>query len=413
VAVALLCVSSLFGALNFITTVLVLRTRGMSPGRWPLTVWSILLTAIIALLVFPVLLGAGVMLLLDRLGGTSFFEPAHLVIAGQLVPHGGGEPLLFEHLFWFFGHPEVYILILPPLGIIADVLATFTRTPVFGYRTIVLGLAGVTFLSFLVWGHHMYVSGLHPFLGGAFMPTTIAISIPFAAVLVCLIGTLYQGQGRIRPATPLLWAAGMLSLMVTGGLTGLFLGDAPSDIYLHDTYWVVGHFHFTMALATLAGAFAGIYYWFPKMFGRMMDERLGRIHFFVSLPAMYATFIPMHFLGTMGNSRRLYDTHFYSFLSAAQPIDVFISVAAFCLGAAQVVFAANFFWSLGHGARAGRNPWRAATLEWTTESPPPHGNWDAALPAVYRWPYDYSMPGAADDYLPQNAAAVEARTEEV
>jgi cytochrome c oxidase subunit 1 len=210
------------------------------------------------------------------------------------------------------------------------------------------------------------------------MPSTIAISVPFAAVFVCLIGTLYQGQGRIRPATPLLWAAGMLSLMVTGGLTGLFLGDAPSDKDLHDTYWVVGHFHFTMALATLSGTFAGIYYWFPKMFGRMMDERLGRIHFFATLPAMYATFIPMHFLGMMGNSRRLYDTHFYSFSSAAQPIDVFISLAAFVLGAAQVVFAVNFFWSLLHGLQAGRNPWRAATLEWATDSPPPHGNWGAA-----------------------------------
>jgi cytochrome c oxidase subunit I len=402
VAVALLCVSSLFGALNFLTTVTVLRTKGMSPGRWPLTVWSLMFTATIGLLVFPVLLAAGLMLLLDRLAGTSFFEPAHLIVAGQLLPKGGGEPLLFEHLFWFFGHPEVYILILPPLGIIGDVLATFTRTPVFGYRAIVLGLAGVTFLSFLVWGHHMYVSGLHPLLGGVFMPTTIAISVPFAAVLVCLIGTLYQGQGRIRPATPLLWAAGMLSLMVTGGLTGLFLGDAPSDIYLHDTYWVVGHFHFTMALATLSGAFAGIYYWFPKMFGRMMDERLGRIHFFVTLPAMYATFIPMHFLGTMGNSRRFYDTHFYSFLSAAQPLDVFISISAFCLGAAQVVFIVNFFWSVVRGPRAERNPWRAATLEWTADSPPPHGNWGGALPAVYRWPYDYSVPGAAGDYLPQN-----------
>jgi cytochrome c oxidase subunit 1 len=400
VAVAFLCMSSLLGSLNFITTILNLRAPGMSMTRLPLTIWALLFTAIIALLVFPVLLAAGLMLLLDRVAGTSFFEPARLVVAGQVVPHAGGDPLLFQHLFWFFGHPEVYILIIPPLGIIADVLATFTRTPVFGYRAIVLGLAGVTGLSFLVWAHHMYVSGMHPLLGGAFMATTIAISVPFSVVLVCLIATLYQGQGRLRLATPLLWAIGMLSVMVTGGLTGLFLGDAPSDLYLHDTYWVVGHFHFTMALAALSGGFAGISYWFPKMFGRMLDERLGRIHFALTLPAMYATFIPMHFLGLRGMSRRLYDVTFYHFLSGAQPVDVFISLSAFVLGAAQLVFIANFFWSLVRGPRADRNPWRATTLEWTADSPPPHGNWPR-IPVVHRWPYDYSLPGAPEDYLLQ------------
>lgn len=399
-AVAFLCLSSLLGSLNFITTILILRAPGMSMTRLPLTVWALLFTAIIALLVFPVLLAGGIMLLLDRVAGTSFFEPARLVVAGQLVPHAGGDPLLFQHLFWFFGHPEVYILIIPPLGIIADVLATFTRTPVFGYRAIVLGLAGVTGLSFLVWAHHMYVSGMHPLLSGAFMSTTIAISVPFAVVLVCLIATLYQGQGRIRVTTPLLWAVGMLSVMVTGGLTGLFLGDAPSDIYLHDTYWVVGHFHFTMALAALSGAFAGISYWFPKMFGRMLDERLGRIHVALTLPAMYATFIPMHFLGLHGMSRRLYDVTFYHFLAGAQPLDVFISLSAFVLGGAQILFIVNVFWSLLRGPRADRNPWRATTVEWTADSPPPHGNW-SRLPVVHRWPYDYSLPGAPEDYVPQ------------
>ncbi len=400
VAVAFLCLSSLLGSLNIITTVLALRVPGMSMGRLPLTVWGLFFTAIMALLVFPVLLAAGLMLLLDRVAGTSFFEPSHLLVAGQVLPHQGGNVLLFEHLFWFFGHPEVYILIVPPLGIVADILATFTRTPVFGYRPIVLGLGGVTFLSLLVWAHHMYVSGMDPLVGGVFMATTIAISVPFTVVLVCLIATLYQGQGRIRPATPLLWAIGMLSLMTTGGLTGLFLGDGPADIYLHDTYWVVSHFHFTMALAALSGALAGISYWFPKMFGRMMNERLGRLHFVITLPAMYATFIPMFFLGLRGMSRRLYDVSFYHFLSGAQPVDVFISASAFVLGAAQLLFLVNFLWSLAHGPRAGHNPWRATTLEWTAESPPPHGNW-AEPPAVYRWPYDYGVPGAVDDYFPQ------------
>ena len=399
-AVALLCVSSLFGALNFITTILNLRSPGMSMGRLPLTIWALLFTAIIALLVFPVLLAAGLLLLLDRVAGTSFFEPAHLLVAGQILSHSGGDPLLFQHLFWFFGHPEVYILIVPPLGIVADVLATFTRTPVFGYRAFVLGLAAVTSLSFLVWAHHMYVSGLHPLLGGVFMTTTIAISVPFAVLLVCLIATLYQGQGRIRLDTPMLWAIGMLSVMVTGGLTGLFLGDAPSDLYLHDTYWVVGHFHFTMALAALAGALAGLYYWFPKMFGRRLDERLGKIHFLITLPAMYATFIPMHFLGLAGMSRRLYTASFYHFLSGTQPLNVFISLSAFVLGGAQVLFIANFFWSLAYGPRAEQNPWHANTLEWEAESPPPHGNW-AVRPVVYRWPYDYNVPGADEDYVPQ------------
>jgi cytochrome c oxidase subunit 1 len=399
-AVALLCVSALLGSLNFITTIINLRTRGMSMNRLPLTIWAFLLTAVISLLVFPVLLAAGLMLLLDRVGGTSFFEPANLLLAGQVLPHSGGDPLVFQHLFWFFGHPEVYILIIPPLGMIADVLATFTRTPVFGYNVIVSGLGGVTFLSFMVWAHHMYVSGLDPLLGGAFMVTTIAISIPFTAVLVCLIATLYQGQGRIHLATPMLWAIGMLSVMVTGGLTGLFLGDAPSDIYLHDTYWVVGHFHFTMALAALSGAFAGVFYWFPKMFGRMLSERLGKIHFVITLPAMYATFIPMHFLGLHGMSRRLYDVTAYHFLNGIQPLDVFISLSAFVLGGAQLLFVFNFFWSVLRGPRAGRNPWRATTLEWTADSPPPHGNWPAP-PVVHRWPYDYSVPGAGEDYLVQ------------
>jgi cytochrome c oxidase subunit 1 len=402
--------SSLFGSLNFLTTIINLRARGLSMGRLPLTLWGIFITAILALLSFPVLTAAVIMLILDRTAGTSFFIPPNLLVAGHVLTGKNGDALLWQHMFWFFGHPEVYILILTPMGIVSDVISCFSRKPIFGYKAMVLSLSAIGFLSFLVWGHHMFVSGMSPLLGAAFLGSTIAIAVPSAIKTFNWCTTLWQG--RLHFTTAMLYAIAFVSLFVTGGLSGIFLATAPVDIYLHDTYFVIAHFHFVMAAAALFSIFAGTYFWFPKMFGRMMDERLGKIHFVFTFLGIYATFFPMHFLGLMGNSRRLYDTASYPFLSHAGPIDVFISLSAFVLGAAQFVFIYNFFHSMLHGPIAEQNPWHANSLEWGAPSPPPHGNWGPSLPVVYRWPYDYSVPGAAQDYSPQwepePAAAVSA-----
>jgi cytochrome c oxidase subunit 1 len=398
VAILILMTSSLFGSLNFLTTIINMRARGLSLGRLPLTIWGIFITAILALLSFPVLMAALAMLLLDRTAGTSFFVPTGLQIAGKIVPHAGGEALLWQHLFWFFGHPEVYILILGPMGIVSDVISTFSRKPIFGYVAMVLSLASIGFLSFLVWGHHMFVSGMNPILGATFTISTMIIAIPSAIKTFNWLTTLWQGQ--IRFTTALLYAVAFVSLFVTGGLSGIFLAASPVDLYFHDTYFVVAHFHFVMASAALFAIFAGTYYWFPKMFGRMMNEPLGKIHFVLTFLGIYGTFFPMHFLGTHGMSRRLYTPNTYPFLASVQPLDVFISLCAFMLGAAQLIFIYNFFYSALKGPQAERNPWHANTLEWTADSPPPHGNWPEP-PVVYRWPYDYSVPGAAEDYLPQ------------
>lgn len=406
IAILFVMISSLFGGLNFLTTVINMRARGLSMGRLPLVIWGMFITAILALLSFPVLMAALGMLILDRTAGTSFFVPSDVLAAGQVLAQRGGDALLWQHLFWFFGHPEVYILILTPMGIVSDVISTFSRKPIFGYKAMVLSLAAIGFLSFLVWGHHMFVSGMHPLLGGAFMAATMVIAVPSAIKTFNWCTTLWQA--RIHFTTAMLFAIGFVSLFVTGGLSGIFLASAPVDIYLHDTYFVIAHFHFVMASAALFSIFAGTYYWFPKMFGRMMNETLGKIHFVLTFFGIYATFFPMHFLGTMGNSRRLYSESFYPFLAKAPAIDVFISVSAFVLGAAQLIFLFNVFHSLARGPRAERNPWHANTLEWQADSPPPHGNWGPELPVVYRWPYDYSVPGAAEDYVPQTVPAVAA-----
>jgi len=405
IAILIMMTSSLFGSLNFLTTIINMRARGLSMGRLPLTIWGIFITAILALLSFPVLMAALTMLLLDRVGGTSFFVPSGLVVGGNPVPHSGGEALMWQHLFWFFGHPEVYILILTPMGIISDVISAFARKPIFGYKAMILSLAAIGFLSFLVWGHHMFVSGMNPILGATFTISTMIIAIPSAIKTFNWLTTLWQA--RIRFSTALLFAIAFVSLFVTGGLSGIFLAASPVDIYFHDTYFVVAHFHFVMAAAALFAIFAGTYYWFPKMFGRMLNERLGKIHFFFTFLGIYATFFPMHFLGTHGMSRRLYTPNFYPFLGTVQPLDVFISISAFMLGAAQLLFMYNFFSSAVTGPKADRNPWEANTLEWTADSPPPHGNWPTP-PVVYRWPYDYSVPGAPEDYIPQTVPAVPA-----
>ncbi len=396
---ALFIASFTMGGLNYFATVLNLRTRGMSMMRLPVTIWTMFMAAILGLLAFPPLTAAAIMLLFDRHGGTSFFLPAGLFFGNKLLPHAGGTPLLWQHLFWFLGHPEVYVLLLPALGIAFDVLAPFIRKPIFGYRMTVYSFYVLGVLSMIVWGHHMFVSGMSPWVGEFFSVGTLLITIPSAIIGVNLLASLWGAS--IRPTTALLFALGVITLFGTGGLGGIFLGTATSDIYLHDTYFVVGHFHFMIGGVTLFGLFAGSYYWFPKMFGRMMSERLGKLHFWLTLLSFYAVFFGQHFLGLGGAPRRYYAFDKFQYLQAFHGLNLFITVSALVLGAAQLIFLINFFWSLFKGPKAGRNPWKATTLEWTAPSPPPHGNWGAALPTVHRWPYEYSVPGATEDYTPQ------------
>ncbi len=396
---ALFIVSFTMGGLNYVATVLNLRAPGMSMKRLPLTVWTLFFAAVLGLLAFPALTAAAIMLLFDRHFGTSFFLPAGLFFGNKLLPNQGGTPLLWQHLFWFLGHPEVYVLVLPALGITFDVLPAFTRKPVFGYRTTTVSLYVIAFLSMIVWGHHMFVSGMSPYVGEFFAIGTMAITVPSAIVGVNLIGSLWGANIRVTAA--MLFAIGVIALFGTGGLGGIFLGNATADIQLHDTYFVVGHFHFMIGGVTLFAIFAGLYYWFPKMFGRMMNEKLGKLHFWLTLPAFYGVFLGQHFLGLGGTPRRYAAFTSYTYLQRIQGLNIFITLCAFVLGAAQFILLFNFCWSLFRGPRAGANPWRAATLEWTTSSPPPHGNWGDETPRVYRWPYDYSIQGAPDDFTPQ------------
>jgi cytochrome c oxidase subunit I len=399
IAIALFTVSSMMGVLNYITTILQARTKGMLMKRVPLNIWGMLSSSLISILVFPVLLGAGVLLLADRIAGTSFFVPAGLVMGDKLIAHSGGHPLLWQHLFWFFGHPEVYIVIVPAMGIAAEILATFIRKPIFGYKVMAGCWIAIAALSLIVWGHHMFVSGMNPLLGGVFALTTLLITIPSAILVLCWVVSLWDA--RIQFTSPMLFALGFVSLFVTGGLGGFFLGSAWTDIPLHNTYFVVGHFHLTMAVSPLFAAFAGVYYWFPRMFGRMMNERLARIHFWISIAGAYCVFLTMHVLGVGGMIRHSYDPTQYEFLKHLQPLNVFVSYAAFALAGAQLIFIFNFFWSLLRGPRTVSNPWKANTLEWTAPDPIPHGNWHGPLPTVYRWPYDYAV-SEVSEHLPQN-----------
>ncbi len=399
-AMALFIVSSLMGSLNYITTILNLRTKGMTIGRLPMTIWTLLLASVLALLTFPVLTAGAILLLFDRHLGTSFFMPT-VYVAGKLIPREGGNPILWQHFFWFLGHPEVYILVLPPLGFVADIVSTFSRRPFFGYPIAVGAGLVLAFLSCIVWGHHMFVSGMNPYLAMPFSLLTILVSVPFGTILLCIAGTLWGGQFRVT--TPFLFAVGFLSLVTTGGVGGLFLGTASTDLYLHDTYFVVGHFHTIMASSVLYGIFAATYYWYPKMFGRMMSERLGKWHFWLTFVATYFTFLPMHYLGMSGMMRRIFSPLEYNFLSHLQPVNVLITIAAFVLIAGQFLFIFNFFWSLKRGKVAGDNPWGATTLEWQTPSPPPHGNFGPELPTVYRGPYDLGPGSPTGDLVPQIA----------
>ena len=401
-SIAIFCVASLMGALNFITTTLDLRAKGMTLMRMPLTVWSWFITAILGLLAFGVLLSAGILLLMDRNLGTSFYVPL-IVVNGQVLAHKGGSPLLWQHLFWFFGHPEVYIAILPGMGVASQILSTFSRKPIFGYKAMVYAMLSIGFLGFMVWGHHMFMSGMSPYSAFAFSILTMCIGVPSAIKTFNWLGTMWKGH--IRFQTPMLYAIGFVSLFVSGGLSGPFLAQPVLDIQLHDTYFVVGHFHLIMGVAAIFGMFSATYYWFPKMFGRMMNETWGRIHFFITLAGTYAIFMPMHYLGMAGGTRRYSQYTEVAYLAKLMPLHRFMTIAAIITIAAQFIFVINLFWSMFKGPKASDNPWEATTLEWTTATPPPHDNFGGVTPVVNHGPYEYGVPGAAKDYVMQTDPA--------
>ena len=401
-SIAIFCVASLMGALNFITTVLDLRAKGMTLMRMPLTVWSWFITAILGLLAFGVLLSAGILLLLDRNVGTSFYVPL-VVVNGQVMGHKGGSPLLWQHLFWFFGHPEVYIAILPGMGVASQLLSTFSRKPIFGYRAMVYAIMAIGLLGFMVWGHHMFMSGMSPYSAFAFSLMTMSIGVPSAIKTFNWLGTLWGG--RIRLYTPMLFAIGFVSLFVSGGLSGPFLAQPVLDIPLHDTYFVVGHFHLIMGVAAIFGIFGATYYWFPKMFGRMMNETLGKWHFVLTFIGTYCIFMPMHYLGMAGQTRRYSQFTEVAYQTKLLPLQTFMTYAAFVTIGAQFIFVFNLFWSMKKGPKASDNPWEATTLEWTTATPPPHDNFAGQIPVVNHGPYEYSVPGAPRDFTMQTDPA--------
>jgi cytochrome c oxidase subunit 1 len=404
VSMSIFIVSSLLGSLNYIVTIFNMRTKGMSMTRLPLTIWAFLLTAILGVLSFPVLLAAALLLVFDRSFGTSFYL-SDIYIGGQVLDHTGGSPILFEHLFWFLGHPEVYIVLLPALGITSEIISTMTRKPIFGYRAMIGSMMAIAFLSFIVWGHHMFLTGMNPFLGSVFTFTTLLIAIPSAVKVFNYLTTLWKGNIKFTPAT--LFSIGLVSTFITGGVTGLVLGNSALDINVHDTYFVIGHFHIVMGLSAIFGMFAGVYHWFPKLFGRMINNKLGMLHFWITIVCAYGVFFPMHFLGLAGVPRRYYTNSEFPMFDNMVDINELISIFAVGAMIGQLIFFFNFVYSAFRGPKAPMNPWKANTLEWTAPVEHFHGNWYGEIPAVYRWPYDYSKVDAngefiyGDDFIPQ------------
>ncbi len=397
VSLTILGFSSLTGAVNYITTIINMRAPGMTWFRLPLPTWSLFITSWLLLLAIPILTGGLIMLLFDQTIGTGFF-----------APKTGGEPLLWQHIFWYFGHPEVYILILPAMGLVSEVISNRSRKPIFGYHAMVIAIIAIAFLGWVVWGHHMFQSGMNPLLGTSFMISTIIIAVPSAIKVFNWLGTLWRGD--IHLDVPMLHALAFVSMFIIGGLSGIFMAAAPFDIYIHDTYFIVAHIHYVLFGGSLFGIFSGITYWFPKMFGRMFNPVLGKIHFWLTIVAYNLVFFPMHNLGLRGHMRRIYAPDNYTFLQPLQPLNTFISVAAFVLIAVQLVFAFNFFYSMFAGEKATANPWKSNTLEWAlAPTPPPHGNFVGGTPHVYRGPYEYSSPESNDDYLPQHVPPDQAR----
>ena len=398
VSMTLFIVSSLLGGLNYIVTVLNLRTKGLTMTRLPLTVWALFITAILGVLSFPVLLSAALLLVFDRSFGTSFFL-SDLLIQGEVLSNAGGNPILFQHLFWFLGHPEVYIVLLPALGLTSEIIATNSRKPIFGYRAMIGSILAIAFLSFIVWGHHMFITGMNPFLGSVFVFTTLLIAIPSAIKVFNYLATLWRGNLQFTPA--MLFSIGLVSTFITGGLTGLILGDSALDINVHDTYFVVAHFHIVMGLSAIFGMLAGVYHWFPKMYGRMMNLKLGYVHFWGTLICAYGTFFPMHFLGMAGLPRRYYSNTAFPMFDNLLDINEVVSFFAIVGALIQIIFFYNFIYSIYRGPKASKNPWKSNTLEWTTPVEHLHGNWPGDLPTVHRWAYDYSKPGMDEDFVPQ------------
>lgn len=398
VSMVLFIGSALLGGINYVVTIINMRTKGMSMTRLPLTIWAFFITAILGILSFPVLFAAALLLLFDRSFGTSFYL-SDIFINGAPLHNTGGSPILYQHLFWFLGHPEVYIVLLPALGLASEVISTQARKPIFGYKAMIGSMLVIAFLSFIVWGHHMFITGMNPFLGSVFVFTTLLVAIPSAVKVFNYLATLWKANIVLSPA--MLFAIGLVSFFISGGLTGIILGDSALDINLHDTYFVVAHFHIVMGSSAIFGMFAGVYHWFPRMFGRMMNKRLGYLHFWLTIVSVYGTFFPMHFVGLSGAPRRYYAYTSYEGFNAALNINALISAFAILGGLAQLIFVFNFYYSMFRGKKSVQNPWKSNTIEWTAPIEHLHGNWPGEIPTVYRWPYDYGKPNADDDFIPQ------------
>lgn len=403
ISMALFIISQLLGGLNYITTILNMRTKGMSMTRLPLTIWGLFFTAVLGVLSFPVLLSGAILLLFDRNLGTSFFL-SDIIVAGKVLPNEGGSAILFQHLFWFLGHPEVYIVILPAMGMASEIIAVNSRKPIFGYMAMVGSFFAITILAFIVWAHHMFVTGMNPFLGSIFVLLTLLIAVPSAIKVFNWLTTIWRGSIRFTPA--MMFAIGFVSMFISGGLTGIFVGNAALDIQLHDTYFIIAHFHLVMGVAAFFGMFAGIYHWFPKMYGRFMNNTLAYIHFWITLIGAYLIFWPMHYTGLAGMPRRYYDYSSWESFKMFDGLNQFISIVVILVFLAQLLFVFNFFYSIWKGRRlTEENPWKANTLEWTTPLRPGHGNWVGEIPEVHRWPYDYSKDGK--DHIMQTTPVTE------